>query len=203
MRGQDASPSGTMTFLSPADGGSPQGPLSPPNPEYPTLSKPTIGILLALAVTVSISGCSREQAAPAASSPPAPAAEMPAPPPHPIPSAPSETVDLSGITRAEGGKTVEEVFAGKDALAGETIVLRGKVVKTNAGIMGRNWLHIRDGSGAEGTNDLTVTTIDVLPNVGDTVLVTGLLEVNKDFGMGYQYEVIIEEADVTVEPAGY
>lgn len=165
------------------------------------MSKLTIGLLLALAVTVSISGCGKEQAAPAASSPPPPAAETPAPPPHPILSAASDTVDLSGIARAEGGKTIAEVFAEKDQLAGEAIVVRGKVVKTNAGIMGRNWLHIRDGSGAEGTNNLTVTTIDVLPNVGDTVVVAGLLEVNKDFGMGYQYEVIIEEADVTVETA--
>ena len=162
------------------------------------MSKLTIGFLLALAVTVAVAGCGKEQAAPAAN---APAAEMPAPPPHPVLSAASDSVDLSGIARAEGGKTVAEVFAEQDQLAGEAIVVRGKVVKTNAGIMGRNWLHIRDGSGAEGTNNLTVTTIDVLPNVGDTVVVAGLLEVNKDFGMGYQYAVIIEDADVTVETA--
>jgi hypothetical protein len=157
--------------------------------------------MLALAAAVSISGCGKEQAPPAASSPPPPAAETPAPPPHPIPSAAGDTVDLSGIAKAEGGKTIAEVFAEREQLAGETIVFRGKVVKTNAGIMGRNWLHIRDGSGAEGTNDVTVTTTEVLPNVGDTVLVSGALQLNKDFGMGYQYDLIIEDADVTVETA--
>jgi hypothetical protein len=155
--------------------------------------------MLALAAAVSISGCGKEQAPPAASSPPPPAAETPAPPPHPTPSAPSDTVDLSGIAKADGGKTIAEVFAEREQLAGETIVFRGKIVKTNAGIMGRNWLHIRDGSGVEGTNDVTVTTTEVLPNVGDTVLVSGVLQLNKDFGMGYQYDLIIEDAEVTVE----
>lgn len=123
----------------------------------------------------------------------------PVTPHHMTASAPSEDVDLSGIARADGGKTIAEVFAEKDQLAGQVIVFRGKLVKANANIMGKNWLHVRDGSGAEGTNDLTVTTIDVLPNVGDTLLVTGLLEVNKDFGMGYRYDVIIENAEVKVE----
>ena len=164
------------------------------------VSKVIIGCLLALSVAVSISGCGKEPPAPVAA-PEAPPAAMPAPAPHPIPAAPSDTVDVSGIERAEGGKTIAEVFAEKDQLAGETIVFRGKVVKTNAGIMGKNWLHIRDGSGAEGTNDLTVTTIEVLPNVGDTVVVSGPVVLNKDFGMGYEYDIIIEDADVTVETA--
>jgi hypothetical protein len=65
--------------------------------------------------------------------------------------------------------------------------------------MGKNWLHVRDGSGAEGTNDLTVTTAAHLPSVGDTVLVTGQVSLNKDFGMGYAYDVIVEDAEVKVE----
>jgi hypothetical protein len=169
------------------------------------VSKVSLGCLLALSAAVFISGCGKEPPAPAAtptSAPEAPPATMPAPPPHPTPAAPSETVDLSGIEKAEGGRTIAEVFAEKDQLAGETVVFRGKVVKTNAGIMGKNWLHIRDGSGAEGTNDLTVTTAEVLPEVGDTVLVSGTIALDKDFGMGYQYDIIIEDADVTVETAG-
>jgi hypothetical protein len=67
--------------------------------------------------------------------------------------------------------------------------------------MGKNWLHVRDGSGAEGTNDLTITTAGTLPNVGDTVVVTGNVALNKDFGMGYAYDVLVEDAQVTVEPA--
>lgn len=107
-------------------------------------------------------------------------------------------VDLSGIAQADGGVTVAELYATKDELAGETVTLRGKVVKVNAGIMGTNWLHVRDGSGVEGSNNITITS-DQLADVGDLVLVTGILTVNKDFGMGYRYEAIIEQADIMVE----
>lgn len=110
-------------------------------------------------------------------------------------------IDLSGITRAEGGKTVEEVFAEKTELAGKEIVVRGKVVKFNPQIMGVNWVHIQDGTGQEGTNDLTVTTSDTT-KAGDTILVKGKLTLDKDFGGGYTYNVIVENGQVTVEDAG-
>ncbi len=110
-------------------------------------------------------------------------------------------LDLSGIPRAEGGKTVEEVFAGKAELAGKEIIIRGKVVKYNPQIMGFNWVHIQDGTGQEGSNDLTITTSDTA-KAGDTVLVKGNLTLNKDFGGGYTYDVIIEKGQVTVEDAG-
>jgi hypothetical protein len=107
-------------------------------------------------------------------------------------------VDLAGIARADGGMTVAEIFqAGKDA-RGREVVLRGKVVKYNGGIMGKNWLHVRDGTGAAGTNDLTVTTMDQA-RVGDTVLVTGKLSADRDFGYGYKYDLLIEDAKVVVE----
>ena len=161
--------------------------------------KPTLASLLALTVAVAVSGCSKEPTATTAAAPGAAPASQPAAEPHPMPAAPTETVDLTGIARAEGGKTVAELFAEKDQLAGQPVVIRGKVVKSNPGIMGKNWLHVRDGSGAEGTNDITVTTAGDVPNVGDTVLVRGPVTLNKDFGMGYQYDVIIEDAEVTVE----
>jgi len=158
--------------------------------------KATISSVLALSL-LAVSGCGKEQP-PAA--PAAPAASAEPATPHPMPSAlPAGDVDLSGISKAEGGKTVAEVYAEKDALVDATVVVRGKVVKTNAEIMGKNWLHVRDGSGEEGSNDLTVTTAGALPEIGTTVLVSGKLAVNKDFGMGYQYPVMLEDAEVTVE----
>jgi hypothetical protein len=161
--------------------------------------KPTLASLLALTVAMAVSGCSKEPAATTAAPAETPPTSLPAAEPHPMPAAPSETVDLTGIAKADGGLTVAEVFEGKDQLAGQPVVVRGKVVKSNPGIMGKNWLHVRDGSGAEGTNDLTVTTAGAVPNVGDTVVVKGVLALNKDFGMGYQYDVIVEDAEVTVE----
>lgn len=169
------------------------------------MSKATHGSLLALTLLALLSGCAKKEAPPAetAAAPEAPAAsaapQMPAE--HPV-AVPAAEVDLAGIAKADGGKTIAELFAEKDALAGQPVTVRGKVVKVNAGIMGKNWLHVRDGSGAEGTNDLTVTTAGELPAVGDTVVVTGPVTLNKDFGMGYAYDVIVEDAEVKVEAAG-
>lgn len=106
--------------------------------------------------------------------------------------------DFSDVTRAEGGKTVEEVFAGRVDLNGKEIVLRGKVVKFMSGIMGKNWLHVKDGTGAQGTDDLVVTTMATV-SVGDKVLAKGVVAADKDFGSGYRYDVIVEDAEVTVE----
>lgn len=106
--------------------------------------------------------------------------------------------DLTNIKRAAGGQTVAEIIAGKAKFAGQPIAVRGRVVKFNGGILGKNWLHVRDGSGAEGTNDLTVTTA-ATAKVGDLVLVTGVLATNRDFGSGYSYALIVEDAKVAVE----
>ena len=166
--------------------------------------KPITGTLLALVVAASVTGCAKKEEPAAAADAAAPAATTPTMPPgetHPAP-APAEEVDLTGIAKADGGKTVAEVFAEKEQLAGKPVTFRGKVVKTNADIMGKNWLHVRDGSGADGTNDLTVTTAGAIPNVGDTVVVTGPVVLNKDFGMGYVYDVLIEDAEVKVEAPG-
>ena len=110
----------------------------------------------------------------------------------------SESVDLSDVKPAESGKTVETLYSGKDELAGKEVTLRGKVVKFSPQIMGKNWIHIQDGTGEEGNNDLTVTT-DSTAQIGDTVLVTGVLTKDKDFGYGYQYPLIIEDAKIEVE----
>jgi len=109
-------------------------------------------------------------------------------------------VDLTGIKRAAGGQTIQEIVAASSPLAGKPVTVRGKVVKYNAMILGKNWLHIRDGSGSDANrdNDLTVTTAAVT-KVGDTVLVTGNISTNRDFGGGYKYSLIIEDANVTVE----
>jgi len=124
------------------------------------------------------------------------------PPGHPAltSSAAAPNLDLTGIKRATGGKTIQEIFAAKSKLAGQPVVVRGKVVKYNAQIMGKNWLHIRDGSGdaVKGDNDLTVTTATPA-KLGDTVLVTGTISTDKDFGAGYKYAVILDDAKVTVE----
>ncbi len=121
---------------------------------------------------------------------------------HPAPSRSDAEIDYSGITVPEGGSTVADLWARKDELAGQTVRFRGRVVKFNGGILGHNWVHVRDGSGDEaaGTNDLTVTT-DARCRVGDLVTVEGKVSLDKDFGAGYRYGLIVEDARVEVEPA--
>lgn len=103
---------------------------------------------------------------------------------------------MEPIQKPAGGKTVAEVWAGKAALADKPVVVRAKVVKVSSKILGHNWLHLRDGSGAEGENDLVVTTkADV--KVGDVVTVSGTIHTDKDFGSGYKYDVIMEDATVS------
>jgi len=111
-----------------------------------------------------------------------------------------QAVDLSTIQAVKGGQTVEQIFVDKQQLADKPIKLRGKVVKFSAEIMGKNWLHIQDGSGSEalGTNDLTVTSAQ-RAQVGDTVVISGRLTLDKDFGFGYKYAVIIEDAKLVIE----
>ncbi len=96
-----------------------------------------------------------------------------------------------------GAYTVAELYAKRAELNTKNVTIKGKVVKVSSGIMGRNWLHIQDGSGnqKDGTNDLVVTTND-LAAVGDIVTASGTLCKDKDFGSGYKYDVIVEQASI-------
>jgi hypothetical protein len=109
----------------------------------------------------------------------------------------SGTAPDERIAKATGthAKTVAEIFAQSTALKDKPVLIRGKVVKYNAGIMGKNWVHLRDGSGsaAAGTNDLLVTTASTA-KVSDVVTVKGVVRLNKDFGAGYVYAVLVEDA---------
>jgi hypothetical protein len=112
---------------------------------------------------------------------------------------PGAGIGLSSIERAEGGKTVGEIFDEKASLAGQEVTVRGRVVKFTPGVMGKNWIHLQDGTtGAGDANDLTVTS-EEMAAVGDTVLVRGVVAIDRDFGFGYKYDLIIEDANVTVE----
>lgn len=111
------------------------------------------------------------------------------------------SVPVARVARAAGpeGRTVAEVHAQKTRLAGKTVDVRGTVVKYNAGIMDRNWIHLRDGSGsaADASDDLVVTTQRVA-KVGDVLVVSGVVRTDVDFGAGYSYPVLVEAA--TLKP---
>ena len=93
--------------------------------------------------------------------------------------------------------TVAEVYAKRTALNKKTVVVKGKVAKVSQGIMGKNWVHLQDGSGDQqkGTHNLVATTLDMAA-VGDVVTVTGTFAKDRDFGAGYLYKAIVEDAKV-------
>ncbi len=101
------------------------------------------------------------------------------------------------IPKAKGANalTVAEIVTKGAALKDKPVLVRGKIVKYNEGIMGKNWIHLRDGSGsaADNTNDVLVTTVNPT-KLGDVVTVKGVVHTDKDFGAGYSYKVLIEDA---------
>lgn len=105
------------------------------------------------------------------------------------------TQEEISVEPAEGAITISELFANKADYEGKTVTVTGKVTKVNLDIMGKNWAHIQDGTSHEGDFDLTVTTAD-LPAVDDVVTFEGEIYLDKDFGAGYVYEVIMENARV-------
>lgn len=115
----------------------------------------------------------------------------------PTAKAPPAKKDAPTAAPAEEFTTVAQLYADRESLKGKRITVRGKVVKFNSGIMGKNFLHLQDGTGDKGTNDLTVTTQQAV-RVGDQVIVTGTVNTDKNFGAGYSYDLILEEA--TVQP---
>jgi hypothetical protein len=111
----------------------------------------------------------------------------------------AKTIDTGGthVPKASGAnaRTVAEVMAKGAELKGQTVQVRGKVVKYNPEIMGKNWVHLRDGSGSpsNNTNDVLVTTLNQT-KVGDIVTAKGIVRTDQDFGSGYSYKVLIENA---------
>ncbi len=115
---------------------------------------------------------------------------------HAAPSAASD-VTVGKVDKASGpnGRRIAEIYAERSKLSGKPVRVRGVVVKVVSGVLGKNFVHLRDGSGAEQTKnfDLTVTMGQV-PEKGQTILVEGQLVVDKDIGAGYRYDVLLEDA---------
>ncbi|MFV0376095.1 MAG: hypothetical protein ACK5JD_02195 [Mangrovibacterium sp.] len=99
----------------------------------------------------------------------------------------------ASVAPAQGGITIAQLFAQKANYAGKQVIVSGKVVKVNNGIMDRNWVHLQDGTNANGAFDLTFTT-DATVAPGDIVTFEGTVALDKDFGAGYFYDVIVEGA---------
>lgn len=97
------------------------------------------------------------------------------------------------ISPVEGSISISDLYAQKESFKGKTVTVRGQVTKFSPEIMGKNWIHIQDGSDYQGNFDLTVTSA-IKVNPGDTVTLKGIITLNKDLGYGYFFDVIMEDA---------
>jgi hypothetical protein len=121
--------------------------------------------------------------------------------PHPGPGKEADAVPVAKSEKASGplGRTVAELNALDQAASGSKVRVRATVVKVTTGVMGRTFLHLRDATGtAPISNDLTATTTEEL-SLGSEVLLEGHVEIDKDFGSGYHYRVLLADAG-RVEP---
>jgi len=118
------------------------------------------------------------------------------PPGHPSTAASGDAADVK-VPKAQGAdaRTVAEVVGKRTELKGKTVTVRAKVVKFNPGIMGKNWVHLRDGSGSakDETHDVLVTTLESV-QLGSVVSARGVVRTDVDLGSGYNYKVLIEDA---------
>ncbi|WP_210394663.1 hypothetical protein [Motiliproteus sediminis] len=102
---------------------------------------------------------------------------------------------LSTLALAAESVTVAELHAKRTELAGQQISVTGKVIKVNNGVMRRNFVHVQDDS-ANATYDRVIFTSQDSTEVGDTVTATGTVKLDTDFGMGYFYPTLVEQASV-------
>lgn len=116
--------------------------------------------------------------------------------PHPVPSTARE--EKISVQKLKDGKSIGEIFGELNKLNGKNVKVRGKVMKYNPGIMGTNWIHIQDGTAFQNDFDLLVTS-DTQVQLGQVITAEGKLVTNKDFGSGYTYKVLVENAKVKVE----
>jgi hypothetical protein len=97
------------------------------------------------------------------------------------------------IERAPGGITIGELYKNRTNYANKKVLIRGQVVKVNKNIMDRNWAHLKDGTSNDGKSDLTFTMLTEV-KVGDTVTLEGTVAIDKEYGAGYVYPLIVENS---------
>jgi hypothetical protein len=96
------------------------------------------------------------------------------------------------VEPCQGCTTISNLIANKQSFSGKVIKVKGRVTKFNPEIMGKNWVHVQDGSEFNGGFDLTITTNERV-SIGDTLTFEGKIALDKDFGYGYFYSVLMEE----------
>jgi len=111
----------------------------------------------------------------------------------PMPMQEQEQIPEEDLEEVEGETSIEKLIGSSSDFGDKIVTVSGKVTKVNPMIMNRNWVHITT-EPADGKNlDLTITTLENV-SVDDIVTFRGRISIDRDFGAGYRYEVIMENA---------
>jgi len=105
-----------------------------------------------------------------------------------------ESTIMESAYKEKGSISIAELFKNREQYANKKITIKGKVTKVSIGIMKRNWIHLSDGSMFKNINDIVFTSEQNVPQVGDVISATGTVTIDKDFGYGYFYSVIVEKS---------
>jgi hypothetical protein len=111
-----------------------------------------------------------------------------------VATAKAEKEDIK-LEAAKDGITIGQLFENKEKYSGRNVKIRGKITKVNPAIMGKNWIHLQDGTDFQGEFDLTVTS-NIELKAGSIVTLEGIISLNKDFGYGYSYPVLMEDGKI-------
>lgn len=117
-----------------------------------------------------------------------------------IASPPEETAssEESGMMGQDGVQDatavqIADVLNNPGAYQGQWVEVSGTCTKVNEGILNRNWIHLKDGSADE--KDFVITSAATV-KPGDVVKMKAVVRMDKDFGAGYKYAVILEDGVV-------
>jgi len=105
---------------------------------------------------------------------------------------PAKKIEVK-MTNKAGVINLSDLFENKSKFEGKDIIVQGKVAKFNKNILGKNWIHLQDGTDYNGEFDLTITSKEIV-SVGETIEIKGKIAIKKDFGAGYTYDIIMENA---------
>ncbi len=97
------------------------------------------------------------------------------------------------IAQPEGGLSVADIYSRRVELSGQEIKVKGRVASFTERVMGRNWIHLSDGTGSGKEAELVVNTPEAT-RVGALITVQGRLYLDQDLGHGYRYPVLIKDA---------
>ena len=108
-------------------------------------------------------------------------------------SADKKTLEVKKVVKNSSGYSVEDLYTKSAELDKKSVKVNAQVVKVSKAIMGKDWIHLQDGSGSNGTNDIIATSKNSTVKVGDTVTAEGIIKTKVDLGYGYKFAVIMEE----------